>query len=388
MKRNRLITLCMAAALLLGGCQAAPDEVKNNMKQYGTGGQTDEAQLEYCSVKELGKRVFPSSHSKNLTLPENVKVPEVEELGILHIKQRDDFPTRDEIQKYSKLLNFRPDQLKPEKDIDNSGDGLTYDNEKDYYINMFKNGTFILMKDMMHDPAKLKKVQQYQLLPGEFPEQTIKLQDRKVSLEEACRTAQKWLTQNMPLEGLDYEISDACILQSSKSDCVSLNAKYTYNGIPIDDSCMLVTENKDLDPVWLTSPKAVHISFSDADTPSLISRSEFLSVSSVEKQDKAITPECAVEILRRSLSGFGAVTIDSILTSYILYPDDTSDLGNGPGAAYTARPTYVFLQKKSVEPDDNEAVILNANSVLHFFFVDMITGEVKGDLLEMETMKE
>jgi len=105
-----------------------------------------------------------------------------------------------------------------------------------------------------------------------------------------------------------------------------------------------------------------------------------IKINSSEKVDKVVSPESAIRLVNKTLSGFYKFTFESVLPLYALYPDydPKTQFESGPGQVIKGRPVYAFLIKG--EEDNSEMGIHKTNSYRNFVVVDMITGDLTTDL--------
>ena len=97
MKKALLVPL-IAGICLLTGCAEAPDQVKENMKDYGVNEQIVLDNVTYCSPAEL-KNITPDTltyQPKNLILPDKIDFSDVEDVGLVTFCSKENFSVNKE----------------------------------------------------------------------------------------------------------------------------------------------------------------------------------------------------------------------------------------------------------------------------------------------------
>ena len=370
------------AGLFLCGCQATPEEVKENMKEYGDNQQKEASEITYCSKESLKAAKLPEVTGSSFSLPEEVDFSDIEDVEVLHLSIEKNFLTDSNIKKYTTLFGAEREKLEEQDGGESSwGNQLIYDNKAEQnYMHMMKNGGLVRMAGQAYDCGPNVIERKYNLNREDISQVNVILADGEVSLSKLCKNTEQWMEENMHIEGIRYKISDAYVRKAENSSdqerTLSLCAEYEYKGIRFNNHTMpLMVEDKDFNSKVLTTFLSVQLSHDDTGIPSFFSRNMNVAIDSTEPVEKVVDLESAVRIVRDTLSGFGAFHISEVLPLYELKLEDNCE---APGAEIEARPVYAFLVKR--EHEDSNLGILKIGECAHYFLVDMVTGELTTDL--------
>ena len=370
------------AGLFLCGCQATPEEVKENMKEYGDNQQKEASEITYCSKESLKAAKLPEVTGSSFSLPEEVDFSDIEDVEVLHLSIEKNFLTDSNIKKYTTLFGAEREKLEEQDGGESSwGNQLIYDNKAEQnYMHMMKNGGLVRMAGQAYDCGPNVIERKYNLNREDISQVNVILADGEVSLSKLCKNTEQWMEENMHIEGIRYKISDAYVRKAENSSdqerTLSLCAEYEYKGIRFNNHAMpLTVEDKNFNSKVLTTFLSVQLSHDDTGIPSFFSRNMNVAIDSTEPVEKVVDLESAVRIVRDTLSGFGAFHISEVLPLYELKLEDNCE---APGAEIEARPVYAFLVKR--EHEDSNLGILKIGECAHYFLVDMVTGELTTDL--------
>lgn len=390
-KKNLLVFLiCMFSCGVLCGCQRTPEEVKENMEKYGENAQAGNTEVTYCSVDELKNKKLSAVDTGNVDIISDTDFSNVEAVEVLQLSFEQDFLTDANIEKYTKLFGVNKEKLENTEAGESSwGRGVTYDNEKERkYLDMIENGGMAYMADSLYEGGFDAIEKKYNVDKEDISNVNIYLADKEANLSDICKNAEKWLEDNMYIDGLNYKVSDAFITKKSDADTesriVSLCAEYEYKGIRFNDYAKpLIKDNADYSQEIFTTTAFTLLHYYDnQDIPSYFSRNTNFVIKSSKPVEKIIDPESAVRILKDKLSGFGTFEVSEALPLYALYLKDHNE---SPGAGIEARPVYAFLVKDANMDSNTSSGIgmIKMNYYQHFFFIDMETGELTTDLEDL-----
>lgn len=380
MKYIKLLFYIVIVSMLLCGCQDTPEQVKENMKEYGDNVQVKNSEVSYCSPEELKKTKMPNITGSNLTFPDKVDFSHVEGVDLLHLSLEKNFLTDKNIEKYCTLFGVNKNKLKKDSGA-GWGETLTYDNEKELnYMNMMENGGLVSLKDRLYQDEESVVEKRYNIDTEDISDVNVNLADKTESLSKVCENMRQWMEKYMHIEGIRYRISDAYIRKVKKDQSgkrlISLCAEYDYKGIPFNNHTPILTEeDKDFEIKELTTWLSAQLGVSNSQSPSYFSRNMNVSIDSTESVKKVIDLKSAITILKEKLSGFGVFHVSKILPLYELKLEDKSE---APGAKIEARPVYAFLVGE--KQDDTPSAIIKTNNCDHYFLVDMVTGQITTDL--------
>lgn len=382
MKNVKFCGMFLIIVLLFCGCQETPEQVKENMKQYGDNSQVEVSEITYCSPEELKNVSMTEDTGNGLRLPEAVNFSGVETVELLHLSIEKDFLADQTVSKYTKLFGVDKDELEEVEAGESSwGKSFEYDSEKQRkYLSIMENGGMSYLAGTSYDFASNEIEKKYDMDREDVSEVEIELSDGTVNLARFCKKTEQWMDTNMQVDGFSYKISDVYVRKpdggSGGQRKLSMCAEYDHKGIRLDDyTGGIQREEDDFSMKEIASWLAVQLDFEDSGIPSHFSRNLHVVMDSAEPVEKIVEPDSAARILKEKLSGFGVFHISKVLPLYALY---TKDYEESPGAEIEARPVYAFLVENHKE--DPQIGVIKTNNCEHFFLVDMITGEVTTDL--------
>lgn len=377
--KRKIFVIVMLSTLVLSGCQETPEKVKDNMKEYGENKQLEDSEIIYCDVSEL-KDINSYNISGNITYEGNIDFSKIKDVSVLNLAIEEDYLNDKNKDKYTTLFNV-DNSIYEEMDAGNSdlGKSISYESDNKY-LNIMENGGMAHMSRRVYDSADNTVIEKYNIDKDDVTDVTVQIEGGEVNIAEVCNKVENWLDQNMTVEGIDYKISNVNVRELDDNNDVkwlAMCAEYEYEGIRLNNyTGLMVTENDDYTTDKLATNAATLIEYDGIDdVPCYFSRNYHFKLESAEKVDKIVSFESAVQILKEKLSGFGVFHISEIMPLYMLKLTDKSE---GPGKLIEARPAYTFLVMG--ESEDSPLGIIKTNNCQHYFYVDMITGELTSDL--------
>ena len=123
--------LLFSAVGLLAGCQQVPQEVREQMERYQKNEHTVEAELNYCTVKELNQASVDDLPTvpENLILPRTVDFSNIEDIGNLCLAFVEDFQKNKEA--LAEFFQVHPIEWQESKGELEGDDAVIYDNAED-----------------------------------------------------------------------------------------------------------------------------------------------------------------------------------------------------------------------------------------------------------------
>lgn len=380
MKSIKAMLITLLLSLTLCACQEVPEEVKKNMKEYGENAQKKASEVTYCSVEELRKTKLSEQSDSNIVFPKEVDFSDVEEVGVLQLTIEKNFHLEKNIKKYAKLFGVnRADIKKEDSGAGSWGNIISYDSEKDKVcFSMIENGGMAYMRDDSYDNTPNVIENRYSTDKDDLSQVNISLSDGEVNLAKMCKDTEKWLDENMYVDGIKHKISDVYVRKMGDKTKLSMCAEYDYKGICFSNHTFpLVEENDDFSQKLLTTSHAEELEYTDTKSPTYFSRNMEISIDSVEPVTKIVDYESAQRIVKETMSGFGVFHVSEAIPLYFMFLKDYEE---APGKKIEARPVYAFLVTEKSE--DMNLGVLKSSQCTHFFLVDMVTGEFTTDLDE------
>lgn len=382
MKKIKVLFSLFLIGLLLCGCQETPEKVKENMQEYGDNPQVESSEITYCSAAELKESKMPEITGSNLSFPKEVDFSHIEDVEVLSLSVEKNFLEDNNVEKYAKLFGVDKRKLKKEGAETPWGQMLSYDNERTgNYLNISKNGGMARMAGELYDVKPNVVEKKYNLDKDDISKVKVTLTDGTVNLSKLCKDTEQWLEDNMQIDGIRYKISDVYVRKSEEKQeaprTLSMLAEYDHKGIRFNYHMKSESvEDENFETKDITTFLAAELGMADSGIPSYFSRNINVAIDSAEQVEQVVDLESAVNIVKEKMSAFGVFKISEILPLYMLNLGKNAEK---PGAQIEARPGYAFLITEE-HKDDKYFGILKMNNCKHYFFVDMVTGELITDL--------
>lgn len=379
MRYIKVIILTLLSLCVLCGCQSTPDEVRDNMREYGENEQLDKSDITYFTVEDLRKTKASDlvlEGNNNIEFPEDVDFSDIESVELIDMTYEEN--VYDDRDRYMKLFNIPDNGL--EYDEDEDGRSVMYYTD-DTNFHVCDDGFIAYRSGLSKADMDMMRVQNdayYDIERDDISGVEISLNGHTVKLQEMVDKTKKWLDENRPAEGLEYIVAYACkqtLLYDNKDEknkLLSFEVELEHNGIRL---------NNHASGEWMHY--SIEISY---DTPDYISYfgngGAGLRVEPLEKVTDIVDIKSAAAMVNEKLTGFAHIKIDKIVPIYTMNVQEFADTEEVylPGRKLDTRPVYAFLIKDPDYEGYNSTGILNINSYQSYILVDMITGEMITDI--------
>ena len=379
-----IVTLCI---LLLSGCQEAPEEVKENMKEYGKNEQVEEeTQITYCKPEELKNTDINEYNDgkAGIKLPENINFSEVSDVEILKIKLADNYIDNN-VKRLAELFGVSEEKFVETPSYLSGKYVVGRDDEINREVGIIDNGfvsyvagTKFVSEDF--EEPDLEDLQQYSNVEidavyheehDDFSSIDVPFESGNEKLSVMCDKAEEFYKANFMYDSnLDYRITDAVLFDNKH---LSLNGEWFYKGVCFNDHIIYITDGEEYDFGFTHN---VETNYDDKDLMSLFAIHNFqFSIEETEKIKEIIDFNSAVSIVKNEFADFNNLTINEVIPLYIAiaHYETGSDI-QMPGIEYEARPVYAFLTKKKMKLSTEDYI--NLSMYNKFITVDMINGEI------------
>ncbi len=384
--------LLFSAVGLLAGCQQAPQEVREQMERYQKNEHTVEAELNYCTVKELNQASVDDLPTvpENLILPRTVDFSNIEDIGNLRLAFVEDFQKNKEA--LAEFFQVHPTEWQESKGELEGDDAVIYDNAEDKeYFWVMDNGTFAWSSGEAYEKEAMSEAELEELYEnttrlfrgaGDDMELSFILGDEEVWLKDQIRWAEEQLNQNDIFDDtFTYYVGTVYIRHFGENkNRLSLLAQIQYHGVALDYFGGGIVEKGGIYRVGRMD-NFVGMDMNRPNTILCCNNNGQFQVREYEKENKILDFPSAVSLVSKELSGFKAVTVREINVIYTLEPIYDYESGKEyyakAGNEVRTRPVYSFMIEYG--KDLSNYWVGDANAVC-YVNVDMLTGEVTSNL--------
>lgn len=392
MKKNIVkMIISVFACLCLVGCQKPPEQVVENMKEYGQNEQVEEeTEITYCSASELKDTDVKSIVDKyDVNIPDNIDFSAIEEISELTVKYKENFVAENE-KKYADLFGFDISNL---KEIgSNRVGGLIKqgdDEEKKIHYGIGDNGFLAYMSGHWFDESIESNVEKrYDILKEDISNVSIDSDEEIISLSDLCKENEEWFNKNIGTSTLTYNVTDALVreikYESETVKKISLCGEFNYKGIYFNNHLYNVIESNDGTYKTIVT-NAIMSEYEDGDTMVRFTvNNNLFEIIDSKKIDRVVDFESAVRIVEEKLASFNQFEFCDVRPLYIMetISDDSGNIDpSAPGMEIVAKPVYAFLEKGNLSYDElPDDIVIALNKYNRFVYVDMVTGELVTDI--------
>ena len=348
--------LVLGLAFGLCACQKTPEQIKQNMAEYGENKQVGQSEITYCTVEELRNAKMPDVDMGAVALPETVDFSDVYGVSVLHLLAEKDFFGEDRVE---------------EGETDAWEETVRYVDSKDPLMDMSKSGGLAQKYRCGEAPAGLKVENVYHM-----DEENWKGDAAGVDIRLG-EDAERWLEEEKPVGGgICYKVSDVYvskkIVGNKRFSVLSLCAEYDYKGIRLNNHTIPLREEGgawNADPI--TAQMFTVMDYEKKGKPCFFSRNVRFYLKSSEPVENIVDLPSALQIVKEKLSGSsGSFHITKVTPLYVPY---FGKKGEDQKMRIEVRPVYAFLMEEQ-EPGLKDG--FQSKCCQNFLYVDMLTGEL------------
>lgn len=383
---KRYVVALLICVCCLTGCQAAPEQVKENKENYNENKAMDSVEISRCSVKELQNSVDEALNQEyeNIVLPKQIDFSMVEEVNEMTLVYADDFLKNKEA--IGKMFGY--DNLTWEEypsAVKNERSQITENPQEKYYIGVGDNGWTTALKGDMYvkfgqeNETKVKAV--YRIDREEGLDEKCILNGEETTVREQIAYVEDWFQKEWKQWELDFDYVVRTVVNredNSNNNILMMEVDRVYRGILLDPAGGKISYNQEYTTLESIGSSCL-MGLSDKNSwADFTNGSGLLVVKEKNTQNEFIDFASAVRIVEKELSGFRKLDISDVKIMYTLKPIYDSTVENAnycePGGEVYARPVYSFLIDR--EYSDLGMGTINLSEMYYFIQVDMITGEV------------
>lgn len=375
MKKETVIScVLVGCAFVLSACQEVPDEVRENMAQYGKNEYVDEKEMSFCSVEDLRKSSMDdiAAERENIKLPSYVDFSKVDEVGE---------PTFKFVENYSEYMPYYCEQFGIDYGLETDYSGglsgdygkTTDDTAKRKYLYVSDGGEISYLSsyfyydgaDMNDSTSDIEKIY-------------LKRGDKAEKLSQMVSFAEKESKKIIKgIDGLDTEVRTVQLAQGKDGrEYALMNLELTYKGIILDFFGGQVDITGDNQACVSNMENYINMGLSDTNEICQLSINGVFEVEEYKEAEKIIDFQTAVNIFEHEMASFNEVDVCEIEPVYMLEPVYDADGGEyyaKGGNEVKAVPVYSFLIKNG---DDVQNIGILEGNELVYFNVNMLTGEI------------
>lgn len=387
--KKSVVTLLICVCCLTG-CQATPEQVKENKENYNKNQQIDSVEISRCRVDELQNSVEEAlkGEYENIVLPEKIDFSKVEEVNEMTFVYANDFLKNKE--SVGKTLGY--DNLiweEAQSAVKNERSQIAENLQEKYYIGVGDNGWTTALKGDMYvklgekDSTKVKAV--YHIDRGEGLEEECVLNGEKTTIGNQIAYVEEWFQKEWKQWESDFEYEVGAVVNredENGNNILMMEVDRVYGGIVLDPVGGKISYNEEYTTLESIGSCCL-IGLSNKDSwDDFVNGNGLLTVKEKNAQSEIIDFVSAVRIVEKELSGFRKLDVSDVKILYTLKPvyDSTEENANycEPGGEVYARPVYSFLIDREYE--DLGLGTIDLSGMYYFVQVDMITGEVSINL--------
>lgn len=379
MKKRAVIScVLVGCAFILSACQEVPDEVRENMAQYGKNEYVDEKEMSFCSVEDLRKSSMDDIvvEGENIKLPSYVDFSKVDEVGE---------PTFKFVENYSEYMPYYCELFGIDSGLETdysgvlSGDyGKTADDTADRkYLYVSDGGEISYLSsyfyydgaDMNDNTSDVKKIY-------------LKRGDNAENLSQMVSFAEEESKKIIKdIDGFDTEVRTIQLAEGKDGrEYALMNLELTYKGMVLDFFGGKVEVTGDNQACVSNMDNSINVGLFDTNEICRLSINGVFEVEEYKKAEKIIDFQTAVNIFEHEMASFNEVDVCEIEPVYMLEP-----VYDAEGGEYYAKggnvvktiPVYSFLIRYG--DDVQNSGILEGNELV-YFNVNMLTGEIYTNL--------
>ena len=382
--------LLFSAVGLLAGCQQAPQEVRKQMERYQRNEHTVEAELNYCTVKELNQASVDDLPTvpENLILPRTVDFSNIEDVGDLRLAFVEDYTKNKDA--LAKFFQTQPLEWQKLRGTFEGDECLLYDNAEDReYLWVMDNGSFAWLSGECYEQEEMSEAELEELYAnttrlfrgtGDDMNISFVLGGEQIRLKDQINWVEERLNGSVLFDDtFTYRVGTVYIRRfGGNKNRLCLLAQIQYHGVALDYFGGAAVERDGVFFVGRTD-SAVTIEMDKPNAALCCNNNGQFQVREYEKENKILDFPSAVSLVSKELSGFKAVTVREINVIYTLEPIYDYESGKEyyakAGNEVLTRPVYSFIIE--YRKDLSQSWI--GDSVC-YVNVDMLTGEVTSNL--------
>ena len=385
--KKRCITLCIILTLFTAsGCQPVPDEVKENIKQYGDNKYSKEFNFEYCSVDEL-KEVNMDSitiSDANISLPERVDFSGVDSISTGEFVFASDYTSYSDY--YKRIFSLPETSSKGFNGALQGDSGIVFEGTKTRdYLYLGDSGELSYISADMQDEGgniNLSLPQERICIDRkELSNQVVHFAGGDVPIQSQVSYVSDYLSNLILDKNLDTHIRTVYTRTNSDGNGVlEMQAVFEYKGVLLGFQGGYM----DVDNNSISSVKEMNylididmLRAEKVDRVGLVGKLDLVQADTV---DQVLSFQTAVSIFEKEMATFHQIDVVEVIPLYVLSPSYDAKGGvyyAAPGNKVEFTPVYSFLIKAG---EDDSTFGINEGDGLVYVNVNMLNGEVTSNM--------
>lgn len=386
----KIATALMAAVLMLTGCSAVPDDVKDNNAAAKNVTDSSTAELKTIAVGELDGDVEKalSKEYSQFTFAKGITVDIPDELQKCTFKQVSGYEENYEeiFSRFFDKAELESEEISKETSFDGMESYSFSDDINKKYCCVGNNGFICFAKPSAYDDlfSGGKRVKIYHVDRKDDLSDSYQLDGQDVTISEAVDFAQKWLDENYADLEPDYDIFVKTVIVRENNmgiNSFDIMAEKKYKGVALDDLVQKLDDTVSDGQKMKYVTQSVYMQMFKADEiGSMTNGNGLIKPQEEGKLDKIISFSSAMDNLEQSFTDFESkVEISDVNLKYTLTPN--YDYKNGQscydaGIDFSSRLVWELVIDV---PEDEMPVGEEYNSmgnVQKYIYVDAENGDI------------
>ena len=383
---KKTVSILLISIFILSACQQAPSEVRERASGYGTNDNISEVEMEYISPSDLPGEIDEVLKTKT----ENLVLPTSNKYKIKNVYSGTIIMKKGETNKsdlYAEMFGVR-DCKWVDCSIDNQNGNSDYMSESNNeYINVEGNG-FCAYYDSIANQEDVTDEYDCITNPDSFvgKDEVITIGGQQARMSELLNFVQNQLDDKYGKLESDFEHKVYRICEKklpNKSSMLTFMIERTIEGMPLNNLDRDYCEDDEGNQRMNTTFALMEVDMYKTNKISMFTNmTGGFEINHLQSIDRIISPQTAVRLVEKELSGYKKVEIREIRPMYdmkIVYedkeknkkPEDRPLKTHKEGRKIELIPVYCFMiPKKQKENDKMEG---NENGYIK---VNMISGDI------------
>lgn len=385
-KRSICSVLCISIVLLVSGCQAAPDDVKEKSKKYQQAEDVEKTDIKYVSVGHIldNQEEVLNKTYQNLEFQKTVHLEQPDSVSVLSLTVANPFTSKE---KFADLCSeffgkdaYRQKIARMDDLPEFPGEGIfsyNYDGNDDEDRATVSDSGFLACHKKNAQTFTNHREAVCHVDWKEDMDTVYDLDGEDVSIKEAVDYVNEWCNKNWVFLEPEYtcQVKTVYVCKGKKGYYYYFDVCKLYRGMPFDD----IDFYMDTDNIYNRNSLDVVMEHKNELSFFRNNNNSYDTVKEEACNDKLISLEQAVLLVQEKMSGGQKFKIADIDLKYVLRSDMTEEEAiekqtsfAAPGAPFTARPVWSFILDYKPTGDEQKGEPWPRK----FINVDMVTGEI------------
>lgn len=395
MKRMTLLLSAILCIISMSGCAETPEEVKADMSSYREENDSvsESSEFSYIDVADLSENAETALNKQygQFTVSDKIRFVQPDEINIMSFAHVDDFT--ENAGAAMKLFYTEQEIGKYLEASDNSS--MFMDDTDKVYCCVGDDGFIAMLKPDAYDisfSCQEPNVKIYHPGRNDDLSDVYQLKDGKCSVGDAVQYINNWFEANYkPLAPFyDYSVESVIVREHEGSYLYQMKVHAVYKGVALDSYTREVKFDDNYDHTSSYWDYSIDIQMINVnEIASFTNGVGIYEPTELERIDKCISMESALELCEKTFTNFKDVTVSDIGIMYTIMPiyekmsegeDRVGDIINEIVVRQDSRPVWEIVI--DVPPEDflADGEVNIYGDIRKYIYIDMITGEMKYDL--------